>query len=89
MTAERRSALIAWSTLLFVLVGGGVLAVLLVAYVKKVDQESEARSIERDQQICGIIVILDDRNRDLPPSSDPATTAFRDELHSYRIRLGC
>lgn len=41
------------------------------------------------RKICGIIVLLDDRNQKLPPATDPDTTQFRTELHNYRRSIGC
>jgi len=44
---------------------------------------------QQQRKICGIIVLLDDRNQSLPPSNDPDTVRFRVELHHYREGLGC
>lgn len=41
------------------------------------------------RKICGIIVLIDDRNQAMPPTTDPDTTRFRAELHSYRQSIGC
>ena len=89
-----------WATVLTGLAGTAIALVLMFAYVNRVDQASERRNVERQQQldrdniarqrqICGIVVIIDDRNQQMPPSTDPATTEFRRELHAYRISLGC
>lgn len=43
----------------------------------------------RTRQICGLIVLLDDRNQKLPPVTDKDTADFRRELHRYRQNLGC
>jgi len=45
--------------------------------------------VHEQRKICGLIVLLDDRNQKLPPATDPDTTRFRDELHRYRTTLGC
>lgn len=78
-------ALKPWASAMLALIGFGASVGLLVAYVSKVDQ----RNIERGRQICGIIVLLDDRNQEMPPAADKATADFRAELHRYRLSLGC
>lgn len=82
-------AFTAWATLVVVLVSVGILAVLTIGYVKKVDRDAERRGVQRDREICGIVVLLDDRNQAMPPPADPATAEFRRELHAYRVALGC
>lgn len=82
-------AFAAWVTVLMMLCTVGVLAVLTIGYVRRVDQQSDRRNIERQRQICGIIVLIDDRNQDLPPTTDVAATEFRRELHAYRVGIGC
>lgn len=82
-------AFTAWATLLVMLVSVGILAVLTIGYVTKVDREADRRNVERQRQICGLIVMLDDRNGTLPPATDPDTARFRVELHRYRLGLGC
>lgn len=62
---------------------------LTIAYVARVDRAAEARNVQRSRDICGIIVLIDDRNQELPPATDPDTAAFRAELHRYRLKLGC
>jgi hypothetical protein len=42
----------------------------------------------QNRKICGVIVLIDDRNQQLPPA-DPDTMDFRRELHHYRESLGC
>lgn len=79
----------AWASLVVAIVGMGVSMVLMFAYVNRVNRAAEERNVERQRQICGIIVIIDDRNQEMPPSTDPATTDFRRELHAYRQSLGC
>lgn len=82
-------AFTAWASLLVALAGVGMALVLTIGYVQKVDAEAEERNIQRSREICGMIRILDDRNQEMPPSTDPATTEFRRELHAYRVGLGC
>lgn len=41
------------------------------------------------RKICGIIVLIDDRNQKMPPTDDPDTMQFRTELHNYRQSIGC
>jgi hypothetical protein len=71
------------------LLGTAVAMVLIIGYVKRVDHAAEVRNVERQRQICGLIVLLDERNRTLPPATDPATARFRSEIHTYRVELGC
>lgn len=78
-----------WATVMIAILGFGLALGLTIGYVRKVDQDAERRNVERQQQICGIIVIIDDRNQDLPPATDPDTARFRVELHRYRLGLGC
>jgi hypothetical protein len=82
-------AFTAWATLLITLISVGILAVFTIGYVKKMDSEAERRNVERQRQICGIIVLIDDRNLAMPQPVDPATARFRQELHAYRVGLGC
>lgn len=65
-------------TVLLNVVVVGLLAGFTITYVAR-----------QERRICGIIVLLDDRNQKLPPATDKDTTDFRRELHSYRLRLGC
>lgn len=71
-------ALRSWATLTVVIVAMGITMGATITYV-----------VQRTKDICGIVVILDDRNRKLPPATDPDTAHFRAELHHYRERLGC
>lgn len=82
-------AFTAWMSVLIAVLGVGAAMMLTIAYVGKVDREAEERNIQRSREICGIIRIIDDRNREMPASPDPATTEFRRELHAYRVSLGC
>jgi len=71
-------ALRAWATLALVLVSVGVLAFYVISYVNR-----------SQRNICGIIVLIDDRNQKMPASDDPDTIRFRAELHRYRQTIGC
>lgn len=68
-----------------------IVALLLTGfwYVNKVDQDAERRNVERSRDWCRIIVMLDDRNRTLPPAQDQQTADFRAALHDLRISKGC
>ena len=79
----------AWASLIISLVGVGLALVLTIGYVSKVDSAAEERNVKRQREICGIIRIIDDRNLEMPPATDPATADFRRELHQYRTGLGC
>lgn len=70
-------------------VGFAVAVGLSIGYTAKVDREAEQRNVQRSREICGLIVLIDDRNQQLPPTPDPDTAAFRTELHRYRLALGC
>lgn len=70
-------ALRAWVSLALTLVSVAALAFLTIAYVAG-----------QQRKICGIVVLLDDRNRTLP-EGDADTMRFRAELHRYRVNLGC
>jgi len=67
----------AWMSLLTVLVTIALLCFFTIAYVTV-----------QQRKICSLVVLLDDRNRQLPPA-DPDTMNFRRELHNYRDNLGC
>lgn len=82
-------AFTAWASLLVSIVGVGATMVLMFAYVRQVDRAAERRNVERQRQICGIIVLIDDRNQAMPPAADAETNRFRAELHTYRLHLGC
>lgn len=70
-------ALRAWVTVLLVVIPITVLSVAVVFYVNR-----------QTRLICGVVVLIDDRNQRLPPA-DPDTMAFRRELHRYRQLLAC
>lgn len=82
-------AMRAWAATMLTIVCFGLALGLTVAYVRKVNADAEARNVQRSREICGLIVLIDDRNQALPPESDPDTAAFRAELHRYRVALGC
>ncbi len=82
-------AMRAWATTLMLILGFGLGLGFTIAYVTKVDRDAEQRNIQRSQEICGIIRLIDDRNQTLPPATDRDTQTFRDELHRYRQALGC
>lgn len=82
-------ALKPWPTALALLLCVGLTVGFGIAYVRKVDRASERRNVERGREICGIIRLIDDRNQEMPPATDPDTAAFRAELHRYRVNLGC
>jgi len=68
----------AWFTVLVIVLCNLVAVGIAITYV-----------VQRTREICGIVVLLDDRNQKLPPANDPDTIRFRTELHRYRERLGC
>ncbi len=78
----------AWATTVMLIVCFGLALGLTIGYVKKVDAEAEQRNVQRSREICGLIVLIDDRNQTLPPA-DGDTMRFRAELHRYRLALGC
>jgi hypothetical protein len=67
-----------WANVMGFLVTVGLLAGFTITYVS-----------DQQRKICRLIVLIDDRNQELPPSDDPDTKQFRDELHLYRLSLGC
>jgi uncharacterized protein (DUF1501 family) len=79
----------AWASLVLSIVGVATALVLTIGYVRKMDAEAEERNVKRQREICGIVRLIDDRNQEMPPATDPATTEFRRELHAYRVSLGC
>jgi hypothetical protein len=44
---------------------------------------------EQQRNICSLVVLLDDRNQQLPPTLDKDTADYRAELHRYRLKIGC
>jgi hypothetical protein len=71
-------ALRPWANVIGFLVTFGLLVGFTVTYVAS-----------QGRKICGIVVLIDDRNQTLPPASDPDTARFRNEMHRYRQNLGC
>lgn len=70
-------ALRAWVDLALVGLGFGLLAFFTIAYVN-----------QQERRICGIIVMLDDRNQKVTPANDDQRQ-FIEQLHRYRTDLGC
>jgi hypothetical protein len=68
----------AWTTVGLLLVTMGIMMGITITYVA-----------QRQRDICGLIVLIDDRNQKMPPATDKDTQDFRTELHRYRQRLGC
>ena len=52
-------------------------------------KEAEKRQAEDLRRWCGILKLLDDRNQQLPPSTDSDTNKFRSEIHDLRQQYGC
>jgi len=67
-----------WVTLALALVtfGGGL--ALSIGY-----------TAQQSRKICGVDVLIDDRNQKMPEPTDPDTAQFRKALHQYRLSLGC
>lgn len=74
--------------MLAVIVGFGLVVGFTIAYVTKVDRAAEKRNVERAQDICGVIKLIDDRNQKIV-NPNPDQRQFIDELHRYRLKLGC
>lgn len=81
-------AMRAWATILLLIVGFGLALGLTIAYVGKVDRAAEHRNQERSREICGLITVLDDAYAETPPTT-PVGRHLADEIHRYRMRLGC
>lgn len=58
------------------------------AYIQHVDRQAERRNVERAREICGLIVVLDNAYQQTPPTT-PVGRNLADEIHRYRVRLGC
>jgi hypothetical protein len=69
---------------------GGV-AVITVAVVLVMSGLTYTnRSIDNsNKRWCPLVVLLDNRNQQLPPSDDPDTMTFRREIHNLRVAYGC
>lgn len=74
-------ALRAWVDLAVIVtvvaLGLGTLAFFMIAYVN-----------QQERRICGIIVMLDDRNQKVTPANEDQRQ-FIERLHRYRTDLGC
>ena len=62
-----------------------MLSVVLAFYFA---HQSYQRSLQNERQICGLIVTLDDVYRQTPPTTETGRN-FADQLHTYRVALGC
>jgi hypothetical protein len=71
-------ALRPWANVIGFLVTVGVLAGFTITYVTV-----------QQRRICGLIVLIDDRQQSLPVPTDPDALKFRNEVHRYRVNLGC
>lgn len=76
-----RAAVVVFLTLVALIVFG-------VTYVQHVADELDRRDVQRQREICALIVLIDDLNRK-HPTTDPDTITFRNTLHAYRISIGC
>jgi len=76
------------------------LAVANVAYTNHVDRRADKRNQQRARDFCGVIVLIDNRNQQVPPKLPPNPTIeqrdqyqlavqFVDAIHAYRLKLGC
>lgn len=81
-------AMRAWATMLLAVIGFGLALGLTIAYVNRIDRNAERRNVERSRDICGIIRIIDDRQQKVT-NPNPDQKQFIDELHRYRVKLGC
>lgn len=70
-------ALRAWVDVALIVTGLALLAYFTIAYV--------ARS---ERKICGVVILLDDRNQKVTPASQDQKD-FIDRLHDYRTQIGC
>lgn len=57
-------------------------------YINHVDRQAEQRNVERTREICGLITVLDDAYQGTPPTTALGRNVA-DEIHRYRLRLGC
>lgn len=65
------------------------LALANVVYTNHVARLSDMRNRDRARDFCEVIVIIDDRYHQLPPSADSHAQQFADAIHAYRLKLGC
>jgi hypothetical protein len=63
-------------------------SLLAIGYSNHVGEQSYQRSRELQRQICGMVVQLDDAQRQTPPPTQRARD-FAKALHDYRVKLGC
>lgn len=81
---------------------GTLIAFLIVGYlyIGYVDRQADKRNQERARDFCGVVVLIDDRNQQVPPKLLPNATPeqrqqyevavkFVAALHRYRVKLGC
>lgn len=81
---------------------GTLIAFLIVGYlyIGYVDRRADKRNQERARDFCGVIVLIDDRNQQVPPKLPPNATSEQREqygvqlkfvaaMHAYRVKLGC
>jgi hypothetical protein len=87
-------------TVLVVFVTMLAFSIANVIYTNRVDAAADRRNQQRARDFCGVIVLIDDRNRQVPPKLPPKATAEQTEqydvqvkfvaaIHAYRIKLGC
>jgi hypothetical protein len=81
-------AMRAWVTVTMLIVGFGLALGLTIGYVNKVDHAAEERNQQRARDICGLLVVLDDAYKQLPPTTQLGRN-IADEIHRYRVKLGC
>jgi hypothetical protein len=69
-------------------------------YIGHVDHQADVRNQDRAREFCDVIVLIDNRNQQVPPKLAPNPTAeqrqqydvavkFVSALHKYRLKLGC
>jgi len=66
-----------WTSTLVVILAVGLMSIFTIVYVA-----------QQQRKICHLVVLIDDRNQELPPA-DQGTMDFRRELHAYRQKIGC
>lgn len=76
------------------------LALANIAYTNHVDGLADERNKQRARDFCDVVVLIDDRNRQVPPKLPSHPTAeqqgqydvavrFVAAMHAYRLKLGC
>lgn len=58
------------------------------AYTNYVDRQAEQRNLQRSREICGLLVVLDNVYQQTPPTT-PVGRNVAEEIHRYRLALGC